>query len=152
MPRLIQTVFFSVSRAASSLFSARRAELLPYTSSRGVVRKGEMIRQTRIRVIGYLNYYAITDNAARCNYYLYCVRRILFKWLNRKSQRSSFTWKRFAWVRAGQSPELAVSILSKCWRKEGSWRIDIRHSALLEQEQKYGDASAYVTTNPRTDS
>ena len=33
-----------------------------------------MIRQARTRVVGYLNYYAITDNAARCNYYLYCVR------------------------------------------------------------------------------
>ena len=59
-----------------------------------------MIRQARIRVIGYLNYYAITDNTARCNYYHYCVKRILFKWLNRKSQRDSYTWKRFAWALA----------------------------------------------------
>ena len=66
--------------------------------ARGVLRKGEMIRQARIRVIGYLNYYAITDNAERCNDYLYCVRRILFKWLNRKSQRRSYTWKQFAWT------------------------------------------------------
>jgi group II intron reverse transcriptase/maturase len=68
--------------------------------ARGVLRKGEMIRQARIRVIGYLNYYAITDNAERCNDYLYCVRRILFKWLNRKSQRRSYTWKQFAWALA----------------------------------------------------
>ena len=63
--------------------------------ARCVLRKGEMIRQARTRVVGYLNYYAITDNAARCNYYVYCVRQILFKWLNRKSQRSSYTWEQF---------------------------------------------------------
>ena len=32
-----------------------------------VQRKGEMIRSARIRVVGHLNYYAITDNADRCN-------------------------------------------------------------------------------------
>ena len=30
-----------------------------------------MIRQARTRVVGHLNYYAITDNAAQCSYYLY---------------------------------------------------------------------------------
>jgi hypothetical protein len=63
--------------------------------ARCVLRKGEMIRQARTRVVGYLNYYAITDNAARCKDYLYCVKLILFKWLNRKSQRSSYTWDQF---------------------------------------------------------
>jgi len=57
-----------------------------------------MIRQARTRVVGHLNYYAITDNAARCNYYAHCATKILFKWLNRKSQRRSFTWDRFRWT------------------------------------------------------
>lgn len=60
-----------------------------------VQRKGEMIRSARTRVVGYLNYYAITDNADRCNYYVYCVTGILFKWLNRKSQRKAYTWEQF---------------------------------------------------------
>ena len=57
--------------------------------ARRVLRKGEMLRQARARVIGYLNYYAITDNAERCGYYAYRVKHILFKWLNRKSQRKA---------------------------------------------------------------
>ena len=61
--------------------------------ARHVLRKGEMIRQARARVAGHLNYYAITDNAARCSYYSYRARQILFKWLNRKSQRKSYTWE-----------------------------------------------------------
>jgi len=60
-----------------------------------VQRKGDMIRSARTRVVGYLNYYAITDNADRCNYYVHCVTEILFKWLNRKSQRKAYTWDQF---------------------------------------------------------
>ncbi|HEJ83714.1 MAG TPA: group II intron reverse transcriptase/maturase, partial [Desulfobacteraceae bacterium] len=63
--------------------------------SRHVLRKGEMLRQGRSRVIGHLSYYAITDNLERCSYYEYRAKRILFKWLNRKSQRKSYTWEGF---------------------------------------------------------
>jgi RNA-directed DNA polymerase len=61
----------------------------------GVLRKGWMLRQARTRVMGYLSYYAITDNLERCHYYVYRTKRILFKWLNRKSQRKAYTWKAF---------------------------------------------------------
>jgi len=63
--------------------------------SRSVLSKGEMIRAARIRVIGHLNYYAITDNAQRCSDYVYRATHILFKWLNRKSQRKAYTGKQF---------------------------------------------------------
>jgi RNA-directed DNA polymerase len=62
---------------------------------RHVLKKGEMLRQARTRVIGHLSYYAITDNLERCSYYVYRATRILFKWLNRKSQRKAYTWKQF---------------------------------------------------------
>ena len=60
------------------------------------MRKGAMLRSARYRVQGYLNYYAITDNSDLCNYYVYRVKRILFKWLNRKSQRKAYTWEGFS--------------------------------------------------------
>ncbi len=34
----------------------------------GLLRKGERLRQARTRVVGYLNYYAITDNLERGHY------------------------------------------------------------------------------------
>lgn len=68
--------------------------------ARHVQRKGEMIRSARRRVVGHLNYYAITDNAERCNYYVYCATGILFKWLNRKSQRKAYNWGQFKQVLA----------------------------------------------------
>jgi group II intron reverse transcriptase/maturase len=71
--------------------------------ARCVMRKGEMLRAARRRVIGHLGYYAITDNSERCSYYVYRVTRIVFKWLNRKSQRKAYTWAGFnqalAWVK-----------------------------------------------------
>ncbi|MDH3835080.1 MAG: group II intron reverse transcriptase/maturase [Nitrosopumilus sp.] len=63
--------------------------------ARPVLSKGEMIRKARTRVVGHLNYYAITDNSKRCGYYVYCATRILFKWLNRKSQRKAYNWGQF---------------------------------------------------------
>ena len=60
--------------------------------------KGEMIRSARQRIIGHLNYYAITDNSPRCGEYIHHATRILFKWLNRKSQRHSYTWDGFKQV------------------------------------------------------
>jgi group II intron reverse transcriptase/maturase len=65
-------------------------------TARTVLRKGQMLRQARNRVQGYLNYDAITDNSDRCSYYVYRTKRILFKWLNRKSQRRAYTWPSFA--------------------------------------------------------
>jgi len=62
---------------------------------RPVLKKGEMLRQARTRVVGHLGYYAITDNLERCSFYVYRATRILFKWLNRKSQRKAYTWEQF---------------------------------------------------------
>jgi RNA-directed DNA polymerase len=64
--------------------------------ARNVLKKGEMLRQARTRVNGHLNYYAITDNSERCSYYVYRTTRIVFKWLNRKSQRKAYTWESFS--------------------------------------------------------
>ena len=57
--------------------------------------KGEMLRGAKSIIAGHLNYYAITDNLESCSDYVYHVERILFKWLNRKSQRRAYTWDSF---------------------------------------------------------
>jgi group II intron reverse transcriptase/maturase len=63
--------------------------------SRSVLRKGEMLRRAKARIEGHLNYYAITDNLRKCSAFRHYATRILFKWLNRKSQRRTYTWKGF---------------------------------------------------------
>lgn len=44
---------------------------------------------------GYWNYYGVIGNSKRLGQYYYQVSRILFKWLNRRSQKKSFTWNSF---------------------------------------------------------
>ena len=64
-------------------------------NARNRLSKGEMLRRARARVEGHLNYYAITDNADQCDRFVYYATRLLFKWLNRKSQRRGYTWEGF---------------------------------------------------------
>lgn len=53
---------------------------------------GETLRQ---KYQGYWNYYGVIGNSHRLGCYWYETRRILFKWLNRRSQRRSYTWAGF---------------------------------------------------------
>ncbi|MFS0781596.1 group II intron reverse transcriptase/maturase [Bacillus sp. 1P06AnD] len=46
-------------------------------------------------LIGYYNYYCITDNTQTVNGFKEKIESLLFKWLNRRSQRKSFTWDKF---------------------------------------------------------
>ena len=46
-------------------------------------------------LVGYFNYYAVTCNAPSVQNVRYEVCKSLFKWLNRRSQRKSFTWDEF---------------------------------------------------------
>ena len=87
---------------------------------RCVLKKGEMLRLARMKVAGHLNYYAITDNLERCNFYVYRATHIAYKWLNRKSQRKAYTWASFnqalIWARW---PKVRVrKVLNPCRRAE----------------------------------
>ena len=88
--------------------------------ARSGLRKGEMLRLARARVAGHLSYYAITDNAAQCRLYLRRTERILFKWLNRKSQRPAYTWTTFvrALARVGWLTSRIRIDLNPCRRAE----------------------------------
>lgn len=44
---------------------------------------------------GHIQYYGVSHNYAGVRNFVYRARRILFKWLNRRSQRKSFTWEKF---------------------------------------------------------
>jgi RNA-directed DNA polymerase len=44
---------------------------------------------------GHVNYYGISHNAKNVEKFLHEAKKIVFKWLNRRSQRKSFTWKQF---------------------------------------------------------
>lgn len=44
---------------------------------------------------GHYQYYGVTDNTREVKIYLGVTKKLLFKWLNRRSQRRSYTWDTF---------------------------------------------------------
>jgi len=44
---------------------------------------------------GYWNYYGVIGNSASLHQFFHLSQRLLFKWLNRRSQRRSYTWDAF---------------------------------------------------------
>jgi group II intron reverse transcriptase/maturase len=57
---------------------------------------------------GHVGYYAVSGNARQVRTYAYRISRLLFKWLNRRSQRRGVTWDRFSKVLSGWMPSLRI--------------------------------------------
>ncbi len=89
--------YFKVKRRTSrkKLMQSLRQFKIWAKTSRSYLRKGDMIQAARRKIIGHLSYYGITDNIAQCKRFVYWATRILFKWLNRKSQRRTYNWAQF---------------------------------------------------------
>ena len=61
----------------------------------------ELIPTLRRKLQGHWNYYGVIGNSDQTGSFAHHARRLMFKWLNRRSQRKSFTWATFepAWER-----------------------------------------------------
>ena len=73
----------------------------------------EIVETTKKKLIGHYNYFGITDNIQALVKYTYEVIRILFKWLNRRSQRKSYTWEEFQQMRKTfqfPNPKIKINI------------------------------------------
>lgn len=55
----------------------------------------ELMATMRRKMIGHYNYYGITDNTTGIRRFHRQARKLLFKWLNRRSQRKSFNWEKY---------------------------------------------------------
>jgi RNA-directed DNA polymerase len=44
------------------------------------------------KLLGYYNYYGVTGNSQSLSTFVYHVTNLLYKWLNRRSQRKSYNW------------------------------------------------------------
>jgi RNA-directed DNA polymerase len=86
--------FWRVKRRTDPVrFRKKLAEMKTYISTNRH-KKGLLLKVKSI-VLGYLNYFAINDNGKRMHQFIAEVKCLLFKWLNRRSQRHSLNWKKF---------------------------------------------------------
>ena len=55
----------------------------------------EFMKKMKVKLQGYIRYYGITDNRHAVSNFIDETKRLIFKWLNRRSQRKSFDWDKF---------------------------------------------------------
>ena len=60
-----------------------------------------ILSSLRSRLQGYWNYYGVKGNSRMTGRYFHEVTQLMFKWLNRRSQRKSYTWAKFAQLWSG---------------------------------------------------
>jgi RNA-directed DNA polymerase len=90
---------FMVGRRTDGARRARKLKLLNerlrgLRSQGGGAMLAFLIRHLR----GHIQYYGVSGNSRAVASYLHHAARLLFKWLNRRSQRRSLNWDRFAAV------------------------------------------------------
>ena len=90
-------VFKLQRRTSKKKFRAKLRDITAWIRrERHQAKAGLLLRQAKRRLQGHLNYYAITDNSRLCQSFRDQFARLLFKWLNRRSQRDSYTWEQFS--------------------------------------------------------
>jgi retron-type reverse transcriptase len=55
----------------------------------------QIMKTAASKTKGHIQYYGVSHNFQTVNNFVYKVKKILFKWLNRRSQRKSFNWEQF---------------------------------------------------------
>ena len=62
---------------------------------RSTLGTAEIFRRVNQKLSGHWNYYGVSGNSKMLNSFRYEVLKILFKWLNRRSQRKSCNWQSY---------------------------------------------------------
>lgn len=55
----------------------------------------QFMKTIKAKIQGHCNYYGITDNRRCVGDFIYEITKLIFKWLNRRSQKRSFNWEKF---------------------------------------------------------
>lgn len=62
---------------------------------RNRMKLAEIWKLFQAKIRGHIQYYGVSHNTAKVNEFINQAKRILFKWLNRRSQKKSFDWDKF---------------------------------------------------------
>lgn len=56
----------------------------------------DILKITAAKLRGHYAYYGVTDNGGKLGSFSHWIKRILFKWLNRRGKRNCYTWEKFS--------------------------------------------------------
>jgi group II intron reverse transcriptase/maturase len=72
-------------------------------------RLGEIWRRFGVKLLGHIRYYGVTFNGRHVGRFLHASICILYRWLRRRSQRSTLNWEKFLqFIRANPLPKVKV--------------------------------------------
>jgi RNA-directed DNA polymerase len=83
-------------RTARKKYRASLANFQEWCRKNCRLPKWKLFAKLNSKLCGYYNYYGIRGNGASLHNFFYQAKRILFKTLNRRSQRRSYNWRGFA--------------------------------------------------------
>ena len=87
---------FRIKRKTSSKkFAKKLVEFNQWCKNNNDLPLKEMMSTVKKKLTGHYNYFGITDNYHMIQKFYYRSIQILFKWVNRRSQRKSYTWEEF---------------------------------------------------------
>ena len=88
--------WFSVKRKTASKKQCNKLkEMNLWLKQNRTLRVRDLVSALNLKLQGHYQYYGITGNIESMSDFLFGTRKMLFKWLNRRSQRRSYTWEEF---------------------------------------------------------
>ena len=84
-----------ILRTSPKKFRQSLARFTEWIREKRSKRVRRLMKTLNSKLRGYYNYYGVINNYKSIKSYFSQICRILFKWLNRRSQRKSFNWKQF---------------------------------------------------------
>ena len=88
---------FRVKRKTSKKkFAKKCKEVHRWIGRMRTMELAEIIKKLNQMLVGYYHYYGITDNSRKISDFRFRVIKSLFFWLNRRSQKNSYTWEEFS--------------------------------------------------------
>lgn len=88
--------WFRVKRKTSKKkFRASLLDFKLWLKNNRHMNPAELMKKLETKLNGYYRYYGMTDNGKSLENFREEIRKYLFKWLNRRSQKKSFNWDKF---------------------------------------------------------
>ena len=82
-------------KTSKKKFRSKVLRMKEWIRSHRMMPVGELIKKINEKLAGHYQYYGVTDNTKEVKNFLNATTWLLFKWLNRRSQRRSYTFDSF---------------------------------------------------------
>ena len=82
-------------KTVSKRFAAKLSAYKAWLKANRTLPTAQIMKTTCAKLRGHFAYYGVTDNSKSINSFVFRVKELLFKWLNRRGKRGCYTWEKF---------------------------------------------------------